>query len=148
MSKIALKLHDEFDRLIKPAPEVPVITDVEQVQLAKAPKASKGSGVIVDGEAGCLVKFAKCCNPLPGDSVIGFVTKGYGISIHKKDCVNYLNQKDNPIGNIDKYLEPLKDALVHSGIIHDESQIKILHVETHESDGNSRVEVHIEESDC
>lgn len=60
----------------------------------------------------------------------------------------YLNQKDNPIGNIDKYLEPLKDALVHSGIIHDESQIKILHVETHESDGNSRVEVHIEEIDC
>lgn len=60
----------------------------------------------------------------------------------------YLNQKNNSIGNIDKYLEPLKDALVHSGIIHDESQIKILHVETHESDGNPRIEVHIEEIDC
>ena len=60
----------------------------------------------------------------------------------------YLNQKDNPIGNIDKYLEPLKDALVHSGIIHDESQIKILNVEMHEPDGNPRVEVHIEEIDC
>ena len=59
----------------------------------------------------------------------------------------YLNQKDNPIGNIDKYLEPLKDALVHSGIIHDESQIKILHVETHETDGNSKVDVNVEEID-
>ena len=59
----------------------------------------------------------------------------------------YLNQKDNPIGNIDTYLEPLKDALVNSGIIHGESQLKILHVETHESDGNPRVEVHVEEID-
>ena len=56
---------------------------------ASKPKNIKSnSGIVVDGESGCQVKFAKCCNPLPGDDVIGFITKGYGISIHKQDCPN------------------------------------------------------------
>ena len=46
------------------------------------------SKVIVDGVEGLTVKFAKCCNPLPGDSLIGFITKGYGVSIHRTDCKN------------------------------------------------------------
>ena len=51
---------------------------------------------MVDGAEGCAVKFAKCCNPLPGDEVVGFVTKGFGISIHKQDCPNYVQSRDNP----------------------------------------------------
>ena len=47
----------------------------------------------MDGESGCQVKFAKCCNPLPGDSVIGFITKGYGISIHKDNCPNVISAR-------------------------------------------------------
>ncbi|MCH4240231.1 MAG: bifunctional (p)ppGpp synthetase/guanosine-3',5'-bis(diphosphate) 3'-pyrophosphohydrolase, partial [Oscillospiraceae bacterium] len=46
------------------------------------------SSVIVDGMEDCLVKFARCCNPLPGDEIIGFITRGYGVSIHKKSCCN------------------------------------------------------------
>lgn len=64
-----------------------------KVQAAKKPKKPT-SGVIVEGEENCLVKFAKCCNPLPGDEIIGFVTRGYGVSIHKKDCVNVLNSDE------------------------------------------------------
>lgn len=54
-----------------------------------------GSGVIVDGITGCVVKLSQCCSPLPGDDIIGFITRGHGVSVHKKDCVNYLSQKDN-----------------------------------------------------
>ncbi len=71
---------------------------MQQVQAqAKAQSAKKKkptSGVIVEGEDNCLVKFAKCCNPLPGDDIIGFVTRGYGVSIHKRDCVNV--KRDGP----------------------------------------------------
>ena len=49
------------------------------------------SGVIVEGLDSCLVKFAKCCNPLPGDPIVGFITRGYGVLIHKQDCVNVIN---------------------------------------------------------
>jgi len=53
---------------------------------------------------GCAVKLARCCNPLPGDKIIGFITKGYGISIHKKDCPNVVqNMRNLELG--DRWLE-------------------------------------------
>lgn len=90
MTKVYGKLRDEYDRLIKLDQKEPEITEAEQVHTAPHKKIKSSSGVIVDGEGGCAVKFAKCCNPLPGDDVIGFITKGYGISIHKRDCPNVL----------------------------------------------------------
>lgn len=51
-------------------------------------KGKSSNGVIVEGMKNCSVRFAKCCNPFPGDDIVGFITKGYGVSIHKKDCVN------------------------------------------------------------
>ena len=61
-------------------------------------KAATGSvsGIVIDGISDCMVRFAQCCNPLPGDEIIGFITRGHGVSIHRKDCVNYLAQKDDP----------------------------------------------------
>lgn len=96
MTKIIQKLRDEFEKQIKPAEDEPAITDTNQVKISSHVKGSGTGGIIVDGERGCAVKFAKCCNPLPGDSVIGFITKGYGISVHKRDCPNVIGGMKNP----------------------------------------------------
>ena len=48
----------------------------------------KDSGVIVEDIGSCMIKFSRCCTPVPGDDIIGFITKGYGVSIHRKDCKN------------------------------------------------------------
>lgn len=51
-------------------------------------KTKSSNGVMVEGIDNCLVKFSKCCNPLPGDEIVGFITRGFGVSIHKQSCVN------------------------------------------------------------
>ena len=58
-----------------------------QVKPPHTPPASN-SGVIVEDIGSCMIKFSRCCTPVPGDDIIGFITKGYGVSIHRKDCPN------------------------------------------------------------
>ncbi len=89
VSKIAVKLREEFMRVVAPVSETPVQSIPETVndRYEKESRSNAGS-VIVDSVEGCIVKFAKCCNPLPGDNIIGYITRGYGVSIHKYDCPN------------------------------------------------------------
>ncbi len=86
MSKLSAKLKDEFDKVVNTEPQE-IASEPEKIATVQRKKKNTG-GVIVDGVDGCSVKFAKCCNPLPGDSIIGFITKGFGVSIHKTDCPN------------------------------------------------------------
>ncbi len=91
ITKIANKLRDEFERVTDTNDEVKPITDASQIKTVEKPHTHSHGGIIIDGQEGCSVKFAKCCNPLPGDSVVGFITKGFGVSIHKSDCPNVIS---------------------------------------------------------
>ena len=61
-----------------------------------AVKRHSENGVIVEGLDNCLVKFAKCCAPVPGDPIVGFITRGYGVSVHRCDCPNARHDSRNP----------------------------------------------------
>ena len=84
--KVLPRIKEEAQRQQKSAfpdqqPELPPPVVAE-------PKGRVASGVLVDGMDNCLIKFSRCCNPLPGDEIIGFITRGFGVSIHKRSCSN------------------------------------------------------------
>ncbi len=100
LSKIEAKLKSEFDKVLRATaseaqPTLQVTLDAEKEKKLKK-KFNSGQSVIVEGIDNCQVKFAKCCNPLPGDSIIGFITRGFGISIHNYDCKNAVEGLKNP----------------------------------------------------
>ena len=93
LSRLMPRVKEEFQKTYRSAAEEEKKAALLPQQTAAAGKkpGKPTSGVIVEGLDSCLVKFAKCCNPLPGDPIVGFITHGYGVSIHKQDCVNVLN---------------------------------------------------------
>ncbi len=106
ISKFATRLQDACATLVRSEmPEEPQEIVPEKIPVKTNHRHLRSNGgIVVDGESGCMVKFAKCCNPLPGDDVIGFVTKGFGISIHKIDCPNVIVGKANS-ENADRWKE-------------------------------------------
>ncbi len=81
LGRIAAKHHQEEKaaELMEEKPEAP-----KPVQR----KVRSEQGIIVEGLDNCLVKFSKCCTPVPGDEIVGFITRGYGVSVHRCDCPN------------------------------------------------------------
>jgi len=92
LSKVIGKIRDESNR--QRAQEAKEAKLAAAREVRRKPIAD--TGVIVEGVDNCMVKFAKCCTPVPGDRIIGFVTRGFGVSIHRQDCPNYVAVRDNP----------------------------------------------------
>ncbi len=83
LSRLMVRIKEEYVRMQKEQTPAQITT----VPI-RTPSTKGNDGVIVEGIGNCLVKFAKCCSPLPGDEIVGFVTRGFGVSVHKRDCVN------------------------------------------------------------
>ena len=90
MSRVSAKMKEEYAKLQAAEPK-PV--SIEEVSVKRH---HSSEGVIVEGIDNCPVKFAKCCSPLPGDEIVGFITRGFGVSIHKRDCSNVQASMKDP----------------------------------------------------
>jgi GTP pyrophosphokinase len=97
LTRFIPKIKDEMERL-RVEEEGPLSAEEElaKVKLTDVSrKMRKSGGILIDGEAGYQVKYARCCNPLPGDKIVGFVTRGFGVSVHKADCPNVIASRGN-----------------------------------------------------
>ena len=92
------RIKEEVEKISasKDPQPISVEDEIKNVKIKQNTRVHSHGGVIVDGERGCQIKFAKCCNPLPGDKIIGFITRGFGVSLHKMDCKNVISGLNDP----------------------------------------------------
>ena len=93
VTKILNKVKDDVGKLRRQREQAERAAHPQEQKPVRSSKSS--DGVVVEGIDNCLVKFARCCTPIPGDEIVGFVTRGYGVSIHRRDCVN-VHMKEEP----------------------------------------------------
>ncbi len=130
LSKLIVRIKEEYDRVVKPEAPVEEPPAMPEKQPLPVRHRKSSDGVVVDGIDSCVVKFAKCCNPLPGDSIIGFITKGYGISVHKTDCVNVHAGMRNP-ENLERFVSVAWDSGAGKGQGSFEAVLTILASSSH-----------------
>ncbi len=110
--RIASRLREEVDRVME---SVPKENPLKPEKVVSKPMKSCSNGVIVDGVDGLEVRFAKCCSPLPGDQIVGFITRGFGVTVHKRNCKNVIAGMERP-QDAERYLSARWESdLVRSG---------------------------------
>ena len=134
--------------------------------MGKKKKGENSGGITVDGASGLSIHYAKCCSPVPGDEIIGYVTRGRGITIHRTDCQNIMNIPDveknrlieiswdsstknqNYLVNITIYVKNRKGLIVDISKLLTENNIDINNLETRRSkDDNATIIVSFEIND-
>lgn len=88
-----IELYKKDNNVQKPIEQLKTAKALENFKMHSIKKHSQ-SGILVKGESGLVVHLAKCCNPVPGDSIVGYVTRGRGVSVHRADCPNAVNFND------------------------------------------------------
>ena len=128
LTRFLPRIKDELEKQIALSEPQPTSAEDElaRVKLSDIPKKKRATGgIIIDGEPGCQVKFAKCCNPLPGDKIVGFVTRGFGVSIHKTDCPNVSQSRKNE-DNISRWVRAEWDVAETTANASYEAMIQIV----------------------
>jgi GTP pyrophosphokinase len=90
-NKIISRLKDEYRKTLKPEEIEELELEPAQQKNERKRKSLPESGVIVKGIDNCLVRLSRCCNPVPGDNIIGYITRGRGVSVHRSDCTNIIS---------------------------------------------------------
>lgn len=122
------RIKDELEKQMATEEPQPASKEDElaKIKLTDIPRKKRATGgVIIDGEPGCQVKFAKCCNPLPGDKIVGFVTRGFGVSIHKTDCPNVSQSRKNE-DNLSRWVRAEWDEVETATTASYEAMIQII----------------------
>lgn len=90
--QVVNKLQEEYKKKHKKEiTDDNVLENITEVRENKVPSKKSKSGIVVEGIHDVAVRFSKCCSPVPGDEIIGFVTRGRGVSVHRTDCINVIN---------------------------------------------------------
>ena len=105
----------KFIDIYKKAQQHNTTKNLSQLLATLKPRTSKANkashGILVKGESGIMVKLAKCCNPIPGDPIVGYITRGHGVSVHRADCPNVLSSKEEADRMIDVAWDIAGDAV-------------------------------------
>ena len=92
VNKVLGRLKDEYKKALK---EENPDFDLSSIEAPQKRRKISNNGIIVEGIEDCLVRFSRCCSPVPGDDIIGYITRGRGVSVHRKDCPNVISSENN-----------------------------------------------------
>jgi len=108
--KVIGRIREDIQRILhqhqeERQAEVPLEGRPDATRPAVPKRTHSEKGIIVEGLSNCLVKFSKCCTPVPGDDIIGFITRGYGVAVHRCDCPNASEEKRSQPGQEGRWIK-------------------------------------------